>query len=179
MIFDAEANIRILKEFLSLFSENDFVLGETFSFFTARYQWIIRRNAFLSSFLPILSALMESGIYSRWEHYSWLLSTYWAILGSRTKIFKSLKESKTVFDSNDNILAYLLFESHTAKPISETEKSISMDFFAIFLLFYGYCVVFCSIIFLVEKFCMKRTVKLFCNEISCKPSYLNTSTESR
>jgi len=38
MIFDAEANIRILKEFLSLFSENDFVLGETFSFFTARYQ---------------------------------------------------------------------------------------------------------------------------------------------
>jgi len=65
MILDPEEDVRLLKEFYSLFSQDNFVLGDTLNFFTERYQWIIRRNAFLSSFLPILSGLMESGIYSR------------------------------------------------------------------------------------------------------------------
>jgi len=162
MILDLEEKVELLKEFHSFFSHNDFALGETFNFVTARNQWIIRRNEFLSSFLPILSALMESGIYGRWEHYNWLQFTYLEILRSRHKMFESLKGSISQLHLEENILAYLLFKPYTAQPRAETEKPINIEFFAIFLLLYGYCVAFCGIIFLFEKFCTKRRIKLIC-----------------
>jgi len=163
MILNPEEDVRLVKEFYSLFSPNEFVLGETVNFLTARHQWIIRRNQFLSSILPILSALMESGIYSRWEHYSRLLATLWELLDLRKKMFQSLKGSVSEFDPEDNILAYLLFKPHTTKPRAETAEPINMEFFAIFLLLFGYCIAFCGIIFLAEKFCVRKTIKLCCH----------------
>jgi len=87
VILDPEKNMRFMKEFYTMFSRNDLALGETLNFFTTRHQWTIRRNAFLSLFVPVVTGLMESGIYSRWEYYSEALKTYWNLSLARKKLF--------------------------------------------------------------------------------------------
>jgi len=167
MILELEEDIRKLNELHSLFSGNNFVLGKTLNVLSKRNQWIIRRNGFLLSFLPIISSLMESGIYSRWEHYERIIDMRWEIYKSRNMLSQSLKGlAISKFRIEDNILAYLLFKPHTAKPSAEPEKPIDMKFFAIFLLLYGYCNAFRGIEFLSEKFCMKRKVAFCCIRIN-------------
>jgi len=151
MIVDSEENINFLKELNTLFSENFLVLGEKLNFLSERKQWCFRRNGFLTLISPILSGLMESGIYKRWEYFSKAMSTYWEVLETKNKLIQVSKGSKNHFSLRGNILAYLLFKPHTAKPSGETGEPITLEFFAVLITLFGYCVAFCSAVFLIES----------------------------
>jgi len=57
------------------------------------------------------------------------------VAGKREETTVSLKLQK----ENDNIMDYLLFKPHTAKSRPEAEP-ITVDFFVVFALLFGYCV---------------------------------------
>jgi len=88
--------------------------------------------------LPIVSGLDESGIFSRWEYYDQLIDIYGHLQYSRKELASFFK-TKSQLASNDNIMAYLLFKPHTAKSRPEAEP-ITVDFFVVFALLFGYCV---------------------------------------
>ena len=159
IIVDPEKNMNFLKELNTVFTKNVVILGEKLNLLSERKQWCFRRNGFLTLILPILSGLTESGIYKRWEYFSQVMSTYMDLLEIKTKLSKGSKELESQFSLKGNILAYLLFKPYTAKPNSESAEPIRMELFVMFLTVFGYSVVICSSVFLVESFSRMKAVE--------------------
>jgi len=157
-ILNPEDDLRLVKELYRIFTTNVFVLGDKLNLLSEQKQWAIRRNNFLTSFLPILSGLIESGIYNRWEYFETVLSTFRVYWATRKKLVQG---SIGKLSSNDNILAYLLFKPYTDKRSLNTEQPITLSFFAVFASLFGYCVMFCSIVFLIEKLSRIEIAKLY------------------
>ena len=97
MVLNPEKNMILLKDLNTLFTQNIVAFGEKLNFFSDRKLWVFRRNGFLTVILTIQTGLMESGIYKRWEYFSKVLSTYWELLETQTKLNKDFEVSKRQF----------------------------------------------------------------------------------
>jgi len=158
MILNPEDDVKLLKQLYRIFATNIVVLGDKLSLLTEQKQLTVRRNSFLTSFLPILSGLIESGIYQRWEYFEKVLSTHQVYWATRRELAQG---SSDKFSLKDNILAYLLFKPYTDRHSLESEQPITLKFFAVFARLFGYCIAFCSIVFVVEKLSRIELVKLY------------------
>jgi len=150
IIINPEKDVRLFEELNTIFTRNVLVMGETLGLFSTRYHWVIRRNAFLRLILPVLSGLEESGIYRKWDYYSEVLHSRMHLHYARRVLNKHFNSSKSQFSLKDNIIAYLLFKPHTAES-SPHPVPITLEFFAVFALLFGYCVAICFVVFVFEK----------------------------
>jgi len=62
--------------------------------------------------------------------------------------------------ADDNILAYLLFKPYTEIWAAKATP-ISMDFFTIFAVLFGYCVVICGAMFFAEKLTVISLIEMY------------------
>lgn len=150
IIFDSGSIVKLFGELNTIFTNNLLIFGETLDLFSVRNQWVVRRNALYRLILPFAAGLDESGIFSRWRNYREMMINYYQLSSSRRMLIKYFKNSKSQLSPNDNIIAYLLFKPHTAQSNSEAEP-ITMTFFFVFAKLFGYCVVICSTVFMLEK----------------------------
>jgi len=76
ILINPEKQVRVFAELNTIFTRNVSVLSETLDLFSTRNQWVFRRNAFLRLVSPLLAALEESGIYTKWKYFSEILSNH-------------------------------------------------------------------------------------------------------
>jgi len=149
IFIDEELFVDLFGELNSLFTNNVFIQGRSLDLFTETEQWVVQRNAFLRLLRPILSALEEAGLYTRWEYFENILSVNKILKSTRKTVLNALKESKSLFSAKDNVLAYLLFKPYTAISVTEPVP-ISLKFFKVFALLFAYCLAICGVAFFFE-----------------------------
>ena len=159
ILINPEKEVQVFEELNTIFTRNVLVLGETLNLFSTRTQWVFRRNAFLRLVLPILVGLEESGIYAKWEYFSEILSSRVHLQYAGRVLNKHFNGSKSQFSIKDNIVAYMLFKPHTARS-NPRAVPITVEFFAIFALLFGYCTAICAVVFILEKFKRKRLLRI-------------------
>ena len=143
-LVDTETLLNQFTELNNMLSQNFVViLGPTLNLFAVRYQWIIQRNSMLRLMLPFLYGIEESGIFSRWEDFQRIWDSY-EHLNYSDHMLKN-RESRM----KDNILAYLLFKPYTMKSPS-VAKPITVGFFSVFAVLFGYCIAICGGVFILE-----------------------------
>ena len=84
------------------------------------------------------------------EKYGAVIDNFQQLDYSKKMLIKHFNESKSHLSPNDNIIAYLLHEPHTMEFSSKAEP-ITMKFFTVFLMLFGYCVCICVAVFILEN----------------------------
>jgi len=158
VILDKVHSVESIRQLFSMFYSNrTIVTGQKFELFSTRRQWLSKRKHFFKLMYPYLNGIIESGIFGRWERFARIVLDIKRIKALYAEAVKAKIDMTTDrFTPKDNILAFMFlpFRKHFAET---TFEPISLKFFSVFAVLFGYSIACCITAFVFE--CLMK-----CNE---------------